>query len=87
MTSSKSLKYDPRPLMRKLCEMAGLPFDAEHPWVSKMVLVLDVDDVPRLYTVGLLGDTMPADVLPDVVLEHQNVQELDVPGIRIDKNP
>lgn len=48
---------DPLPMMKQLAEMAGVPSGL----YRRMVLVLDIDDVPRLYCEQYLGQdkTLP----------------------------
>lgn len=50
----KPAESDSLKLMHQLVQMAGLGGLPDAPLFKRMVLVLDVDDVPRLYTEGFL---------------------------------
>lgn len=52
------------PLMRQLARMAGIPEGR----ISRMVLVLSVDDIPRLFTEGFL---MEQEELETTTLAHE----------------
>lgn len=66
MAGSKAAYHDTLTLMKQLARMAGVP-EGLH---RRMVLVLDVEDVPRLYTEGyLIRDA--AEELSTVALETE----------------
>ena len=54
--------------MRQLAEMASIPEGR----IRKMVLVLEVDSVPRLYTEGFLDSTEEKLVLTELIVEEKS---------------
>lgn len=79
--------FDSTPLMRQLAAMANIPFGKIH----RMVLVLELDDMPRLYTAEYLNQSdqplasttlhaAPLDVDPSVVVDRVMGVPIRVPN-------
>lgn len=59
-------------LMRQLAKMAGM----ETAGIQHMILVLDVEDIPRLYTAGLIRTETPdaqLEIPEGEVISHQPI--------------
>jgi hypothetical protein len=69
------------PLMHQLAKLAGI----EEGGFKQMILVLDIDDLPRLYTVGVIrteqGNKVmeePEDGWDQIIIKHDTI---DVPVV------
>lgn len=53
--SASSFHYDSSEMMRAIAKVCGMEWSP----LQKMVLVLEVDSIPKLYTQGLVGQCGP----------------------------